>query len=274
RVLRQAAVIQPEELTPLAELAVAESPAGPVLLHWQAPLDAPVLTLMPPASEVAALAPVLERHVAAGTSVLAWWDVSRQLALLSSPPVAFGRHLGKPLFVPARWQARRPDIEAIERDFWGIADTPEFRAEQDRFQRFVDALVADEREGMAGLRALAEGKPTVLVLHVRDAILLGQMAPRRIGVAFRDFGGVTDVHSMVRRVHAWLDQNRYPAYATLQLPDQRVRAVAFTDTPSTETLAARLLPVIGNDQRDVAGATLVYRVGGFVVYQIAAGATP
>ena len=35
-----------------------------------------------------------------------------------------------------------------------------------------------------------------------------------------------------------------------------------------------MLPVIGNDQRDVAGATLVYRVGGFVVYEIAAEATP
>ena len=274
RTLRPATVATPEDPAPLAELTVAESLTGPVLVRWQAKLDDPFLALMPPASDVAALAPVLERHVASGTSVLAWWDVSRQLALLSSPALAFSRHLGTPLFVPARWQAIRPDIEAIERDFWGIADTPEFREEHARFQRFVDALLSDEQQGMAGLQALAAGRPMVLVLHVRDAILLGQLAPRRIGVAFRDFGGATDVHGMVRRVHAWLDQNRYPAYVTLQLEDQRVRAVAFTDAPSTETLAARLLPVIGNDQRDVAGATLVYRVGGFVVYEIAAEATP
>ena len=75
---------------------------------------------------------------------------------------------------------------------------------------------------------------------------------------------------MVRRVHDWLDHNQYPAYATLRAGEKSVRAVALTDAPSAATLAARLLPFVGNDQHDVSGATLVYRVGGFVVYEIAA----
>jgi hydroxylamine oxidation protein HaoB len=60
----------------------------------------------------------------------------------------------------------------------------------------------------------------------------------------------------------------------LQDKDSPVRAVALTDAASGKTLAARLLPFMGNDQQDVAGATLVYRVGGFVVYELAPQARP
>ena len=143
-----------------------------------------------------------------------------------------------------------------------------------QFQRFANALLSDEASGMAELQAIAGGKPAVLVLHVRDAILLGQMDSRRLGVAFTDLGALSDVHGMVRRVHDWLDHNQYPAYAMLQDKDSPVRAVALTDAASGKTLAARLLPFMGNDQQDVAGATLVYRVGGFVVYELAPQARP
>ena len=120
------------------------------------------------------------------------------------------------------------------------------------------------------LRSLAgEGKPIVLVLHLRDIILLGQMFPDRLGVAFQDFGASGDVHGMVRGVRAWLEQNGYVAYSVLQGRDMPVRAVALTDEASGRTLAARLLPFMGNEQSDVAGATLVYQVGGFSVFEIA-----
>ena len=46
----------------------------------------------------------------------------------------------------------------------------------------------------------------------------------------------------------------------------------LTDAASAQTLAARLLPFVGNDQSDVPGATLVYKLGGFVVYEIAGDA--
>ena len=56
--------------------------------------------------------------------------------------------------------------------------------------------------------------------------------------------------------------------------ERPLRAIALTDEASGRTLAARLLPLMGNEQRDVAGATLVYRVGGFSVFELAAARSP
>lgn len=267
--VRRATVMSVDHPTPLADLEVAESAHGPVLVAWQPRVDDPFLTILPPAEDIAALAPVLERHVTPETPVLAWWDSSRQMRMLSGVEVMFGQHLGTPMFVPARWRASRSSMQSVERSFWKSGDVAQ---EQARFESFAGALLADEDEGMAQLRALAGGRKTVLVLHARDVILLGQMAPKKIGVAFRDFGALGDVHGQVRRVHEWLDKEKYPAYTVLQHKDQPVRAVALTDEASARTLIARLLPFMGNDQHDVKGATLVYQVGGFSVYEIAAQA--
>lgn len=268
--VHRATVMSVDHPTALADLEVAQSASGPVLVKWQARIDDPFLTLLPPPSDMAALAAVLKRHVPKDAVVLAWWDSSRQLQMLSGVNVTFAHHLGTPMFVPSRWQASRSSIKDIERDFWKSGDIAQ---EQARFERFADALLADEESGIDALRALAGGKAAVLVLHARDTILLGQMAPRKIGVAFKDFGAMGDVHGMVRRVHTWLDENKYPAYTVLQDPGQPVRAVALTDAASAKTLAARLLPFMGNEQQDVAGATLVYQVGGFSVYEIPARTT-
>lgn len=267
--VRRASVRSSESNTLLADLEVAETAAGPVLLQWKSRVDDPFLALTIAPDDVVALASVLKRHVPSDASVLAWWDSSRQFKLLSAVDVAFDQHLGMPLFVPARWNASRGGIEAVERAFWLGADYADPAPQQERFRRFADALLAPEEEGIAALQALAGGKTTVLILHLRDLILLGQLAPRKMGVAFQDFGAMGDVHGSVRRVHAWLDQHQYPTYGVWQGKDQPLRAIALTDAPSGKTLAARLLPLMGNDQHDVAGATLVYRVGGFSVFEIA-----
>ena len=273
--VRRGAVVPgtaPDDAQPLAEFGLADSADGPVLVDWKARVDDPFLKLMPTPDEVAAVSEVLARHVQADATVLAWWDLSRQFRLLSGVDVAFGEQLGTPLFVPRRWGAQREAVESIERAFWRTAEAPD---PQQRFRRFVDALLSDEERGITELAALADGKPAVLVLHVRDAILLGQLEPAKLGVAFRDLGDMADVHGMVRRVHAWLDEHAYRAYTVTHAKGQPVRAVALTDEASGETLAARLLPMIGNRQEDVAGATLVYKTGGFVVYELdALSATP
>ena len=270
--VRRATVQPTDDATPLAELEIAESAAGPVLLNWRARVDDPFLTLAVPPEDVTALAQVLGRHVPSGSTVLAWWDSSRQFKLLAGVNVQFGEHLGLPLFVPARWSAQRAGVESIERSFWRGEGSADPVQEQERFRRFAQALLMPEAEGMAALQALAGGKPAVLALHLRDVILLGQMAPEQLGVAFQDFGVMTDVHGMVRRVHAWLDEHKYPAYGIVQAKGRPVRAVALTDTASGKTLGARLLPFVGNDQQDVAGATLVYQAGGFSVFEIAPAA--
>src|SRR3546814_18289982 len=77
-----------------------------------------------------------------------------------------------------------------------------------------------------------------------------------------------DVHGMVKSVHGWLTRHDYYAYTVMRSADRPLRVVALTDAPSGMTLAARLLPFIGNSQSRVEGATLVYQKGGFSVYEI------
>lgn len=269
--VRRATVVSADSTLPLAELELAESAAGPVLLDWQARVDDPFLTLAVSPKDIDALVGVLQRHVPQDRTVLAWWDTSRQFQLLAGSRVAFDQHLGTPLFVPTQWRSQRSRVEAIEQAFWHApGDSRASRDEsQARFQRFAEALLAPEQPGMAALQALAGNQTAVLVLHLRDMVLLGQMAPDRLGVAFQDFGGSGDVHGLVRRVRAWLNEHQYAAYSLLPGKDSSVRAIALTDEPSSQTLAARLLPFIGNEQSDVPGATLVYQVGGFSVFEIA-----
>src|SRR5699024_2393706 len=102
----------------LARFKLARAPDGPVGFEWQPQVDAPFLRVLPGASEVADLAPVLARHVPADGRVFAWWDSARELHLLSGVPMAFGAHLGLPLFVPAVWQDDETAIKTIESDFW------------------------------------------------------------------------------------------------------------------------------------------------------------
>lgn len=263
--VRRATVMAGDSGAPLAELEVAESKSGPVLVNWQARVDEPFLKLLPSAKEVAELAPVLERHLPSEGLLLAWWDNSRALKMLSGVDVAFNENLGVPLFVPAQWRNAQPSAEAIEAEFWKSRPDEGGRAD---FGRFVHALLSDEKAGVAELQALAGGRAAVLAVHVRDMILLGQLAPDKIGIAFREFPATGDVHGMVRSAHAWLNEHGYTAYTIMHPDDKRVRVIALTDLTSGESLAARLLPFVGNNQGAVAGTTLVYQTGGFWVYEL------
>lgn len=255
-----------------ADFTFAASKSGPVLLDWQPKIDPPFLSMPVPTSEIADLAPVLGRHVNTGEPVLAWWDTSRALGLLVDADLPLRATVGVPLFIPRQWHDRTAGVEAIESSFWKLtSDT----AARTRFDRFTNALLANETDGIAALRELAGGKPAVLVLNVRDVLLLGQIAPARIGVAFRDFPNSGDVHGMVPAVYGWMREHGYPSYTVVRARDgTEVRAIALTDAASGKTLAARLLPFVGNEQSAVPGTVLVFKTGGFWVYRIEPAATP
>ncbi len=277
--LEQGRVVVDDEGDTVADFVLARSDDGPILLDWRARVDEPFLTLLPQPQELVAVADAIRRHLPADGVVLGWWDTSRALRLLAGVPVLFDRHLGEPLIVPAHWQAQSTSVVAADRAFFAAggeasaASSEPVERERERFHRFVDALLSDETSGIATLRELAAGRPAVVVLHVRDALLLGAIDPARIGVAFRDLPGMGPSHQAIRHVRDWMSTNDLQAYTVLHREGQPLRAVALTDEASGETLAARLLPFIGNRQSDVAGATLVYRTGAFVVFELDTRAT-
>lgn len=268
-VLRKGNLVGVDSNRHLATFEIASSDSGPVLMKWTPRVDAPFLTLLPDYDEVAALADVLQRHVPASRPLMAWWDTTRQLQQFTAINAVFDQHLGQPLFIPAVWRPWSDKVRSTEQEFWNSSVTEIAESDQQRFREFADALLMDEHKGMAHLRKLAGGEKTVLVLHLRDVIMLGQMAPSKLGVAFREFPDSGDVHGTVSGVRDWLSRNEYSAYSVMRGGGHMFRAIALTDDVSAATLVARLLPFIGNDQHDVDGATLVYRTQGFMVYEIA-----
>jgi len=276
--LEQGRVVVGDDDAAAADFVLTRTDAGPVLLDWRARVDEPFLTMLPQPGELLEVADAIRRHLPPDGVVLGWWDSSRALRLLAGVPVIFDRYLGEPLIVPARWQEQRESIAAIDRAFFAgtpaaAADSDADGVERERFHRFVDALLSNEVDGIERLRELAAGRPAVVVLHVRDALLLGAIDPARIGVAFRDLPGMGPSHEAIRHVRDWMNTNAFTAYTVLHRAGQPLRAIALADEASGETLAARLLPFIGNRQEDVAGATLVYRTGGFVVFELDTRAT-
>lgn len=252
----------------MADLKFARTQFGPVLVEWNPRVTSPFLKTLPPAQAMTALAPVLSRHIPEGTALLAWWDVSREFRMLTGLDVVFGEHLGVPLFLPVAWHGALERVHNIESQFWQATADEQAHA---RFMRFVHALLAEPGRGLAELRELAEGRPAVLVLHVRDIILLGQLAAEKIGVAYRDITASGDIHGMVKSTHHWLEANAYTAYTVMRLneSDHQARVIALTDEASTNTLAVRLLPFISyGEVPDLPGVKLVYTANGFWVYEV------
>jgi len=258
----------------LAEADVVSAPDGPVLLDWRARVDEPMLHLRAPREETQALAAVLARHRAPDTPVLAWWDTSRQLRHWGAGAMHFDRPLGVPVFVPRDWSAQRARVAEVERAYWGDAADAADAAQRAGFQTFARALAAPEAEGVALLRTLVPGSKAVVVVHLRDVLLLGEMFPQALGVAFQDFADTGDVHRSARGVRGWLTEGEHSAYGLVKLPGNVVRAVALRDEASANTLIARLLPFIGNRQDDVRGLTLVYRSGAYAVYELSPADAP
>ena len=127
----------------------------PVMLAWENYIGDPLIFVDSKLSELTLLAPVIAKHVPKGAAILAWWDTSRQIQLLTGLETVFTSHLSGPVITPSLWQPRIEAIEKYEREFWGSTVSAE---ESSKFQRFADALSAESTEGAAMLRELTGGR--------------------------------------------------------------------------------------------------------------------
>ena len=240
--------------------------APPVMLNWENQSGEPVVFLDGKMSEVTALAKAITKYVPKEATILAWWDTSRQIQLLTGNETVFTSHLGKPQITPSIWRAKGEGIEKYEREFWGAPASAE---ESRKFERFADALAADSKEGAAMLRELAGGREAYVAVHLSDLYKLGLMRPERLGVAYKDFplqGG--DVHGLSGMVKRWLQDNHHTTYTLHGLSENFVRAYFLTDDKSGNTLLAQMLPFTNSKPIELKAVQLVYQFGGYWVYKI------
>ena len=240
--------------------------ATPVMLSWENRTGEPVLFVDGKLSELTALATAIAKHVPKEATILAWWDTSRQIRLLTGNETIFTSHLAQPLMAPALWHTKSEAIEKYEREFWRAPASTE---ESQKFKRFADALVADPKEGVAILRELTGGREGYIAVHLSDLYKLGLMHPERLGVAYKDFplkGG--DVHGLSGIVKRWQQDNNYIAYSVHGLGENLVRAYFLVDAKSSSTLLAQMLPFTNSQPLDLQAVNLVYQQGGYWVYKI------
>jgi hydroxylamine oxidation protein HaoB len=240
--------------------------APPVMLSWENRSDEPVVFVDVKLSELTVLATAIAKHVPKDAAILAWWDTSRQIRLLTGYQTVFNSHLRQPLLMPSLWRARSGAIEKYEREFWRAPASAE---ESQKFQRFADALAADPKEGVAMLRELTGGREAYVAVHLSDLYKLGLMRPDRLSVAYKDFplqGG--DVHGLSGMVKRWLVDNNHTAYTVHGLSENLVRAYFLADAKTGNTLLAQMLPFTTSNPLEFQALQLVYQQGGYWVYKI------
>lgn len=240
--------------------------ARPVMLNWENRSGEPVVFVDGNLSELTTLASAIAKHVPKDAAILAWWDASRQIKLLTGYQTVFVSHLGEPFIGPSLWSSKSGAIEKYEREFWG---TPASTEESERFKRFADALVAPPKEGTSILRELTGGRESYIAVHVSDLYKVGLMRPERLGAAYKDFplqGG--NVHGLSGMVKRWMIENKHSAYSVHAVAENMVRAYFLTDEKSGNTLLAQMLPFTSSNPLEFQELQLVYQYGGYWVYKI------
>ncbi|MCC2111500.1 MAG: hydroxylamine oxidation protein HaoB [Hyphomicrobiales bacterium] len=256
---------------PLAEFHVANPDSDPVLLDWLNHITEFVLATDSTLKEAKTVAEAITKYASDDALVVAWWDISRRLELLSGIKTVFNENLAKPALIPSVWAGRDETIAAMERTFWKV---PETAKTEKKFDEFVDALLSEVKDGSARLKALAGDRESYVVVHLMDILKAGALKPDRIRLAYKDFSNSGQLHGQVRRIKDWSKNQGYKAYAVFPLNDQVKRAVFLTDEASSETLIARMLPFDTSNPFTIDEITLVYQHGGYWVYRLSPTKAP
>jgi len=251
---------------PLAAGHTARRGSGaPVLLDWENRTSELIVSVDRKLSELTALAGAIAKHAPKDALVLAWWDTSRQINLMSGRDTLFTSHVGEPLIVPVMWRDRREAIRKYENEFWGASANDEERA---RFQRFTDALLAEPEQGAAILRELAGAREAYIAIHVTDLYKLGLMRPEQFDITYKNFPMEGNMHGLIGYLKQWMQDNNFLTYTLQSLDDKMVRAYFLREPKSSETLIAQMLPFTRSQPLDLQAVQLIYQQGGYWVYKI------
>ena len=236
-----------------------------ILLHWENLISEPVGSMGTDLSELTTIATDITKHVPKEAIIMAWWDTSRQLGLLSERDTLFTSHLGQPLIAPSYWKNRVDVIDEYERRFWSASGSPD---ENRLFQQFVDALSSEPKTGASMLRKLVGSREAYIVVHPADLYKLGLMRPDRIDIAFKDFPLTGNVHGLVGQVKAWMKENGYDTYSLQSVSEKVIRAYFLKESKNGKTLLSQMLPLMNSTPVDFEAMQLVHKHGGYWVYKV------
>ncbi|GKS63855.1 hypothetical protein YTPLAS72_11590 [Nitrospira sp.] len=251
---------------PVAIAYQTKNPVGnSVLLNWENLVSEPIVTASVDFSELRTLAADIANYVPKDAIILAWWDTSMQLKLLSKRDTLFTSYLAHPLIVPSYWKDRSDEIAEYEREFWGPLGATE---EQEKFKTFADALSSEASKGANLLKQVAGSREAYIVVHPADLYKLAMMYPDRIDLAFKDFPLTGNVHGLAGQVKGWMKENGYNTYTLQSLSEKSVRAYFLNETQKGKVLLAHMLPLMNSTPVDFEALQVVHKQGGYWVFKI------
>jgi hydroxylamine oxidation protein HaoB len=256
----------PEATDRAARGTVLRAAGGAAVVAWESAIGQPVLHPEIRPDEERGLIEALRKHLPAGAMVLAMPDTSRRLkAFIEIDAPLAAADDGAALILPAPWQRQPETVRAAERRFMGLGPGTQAAT----FDAFVDALLADDRYGVARLSVLAQGKPAYVVLHVRDAFSIGVARPDRFAIGVHDFPAGSQVHDALKLVRHWMKEKGHAAYVAMPKAKDVTRVFFLPEAKDKSTLLARLLPFDATELGSVAGTEIVYQHRGYWIYRLA-----
>ena len=261
-------VIVPDVEKPIAQATVAQrGNTKPVLIKWENKSKEILHALDWKSSELSALAKAIKQYAEKDALILAWWDISQQIGLLTDHETLFTSHLSEPLIIPQHWLEHAQAIDDYEQHFWQNKPSQQ---ERTQFMRFSEALTAKTEDGVAQLRNLiGENREAYIIVHVTDLYKLGLMYPEQIGVAYQDFPLTGNMHGMINHMKVQLDEHNFATYTLQSITDTKIRVYFLSDEQSSETLLASMLPFTDKDApMELEALQLLYQKGGYWLYKI------
>lgn len=261
-------IIVPDVDKPIAQATVVQRDGtAPVRIRWQNNSKEILHALDWKPSELSALAKAINQHAPKDALIVAWWDISQQINLLTGHDTLFTSHLGEPLIIPQHWQEHAQAIDNYEQSFWQSNPSSQ---ELDQFKQFSLALTAKPEQGVAQLRELiGDNREAYLIVHVTDLYKLGLMYPEKIGVAYQNFPLTGNMHGMINHMKVQLKEHDFDTYTLQSIADNQIRVYFLSDAQSSETLLANMLPFTDKDApMELEVLQLLYQKGGYWLYKI------
>ncbi len=267
KTLERLEVTAPDASTkPVATAILAHDDAGrKTPLEWRNAVTEPVFFADVNAGEVIKLAAAVKEHVEDDAVVLAWWDLSRALRKIARRTAPLDDPQARGLLLPASWANDAKLVAERGKTVWG-AGVPFEQAET--FSRFIDALLRDEAQGADALRALAQGKPAYVALHLSDIWKLAQAQPNAVSIAYRDFPAGGHSHGVMKAARDFIEREKIAGGYMVEPIGDVIRLHYLTDKASPNMLIARLLPFSTSNPLKLDHFQLVFQHKGYWVYKL------
>lgn len=257
-------ITAPEQRRPIATGLVAREGERLTPLSWRNEVTDSILFADRPAADLQKVLAAIGEHAPADALVFAWWDFSRAIRLIAKRDAPLDDALARGLLLPASWTEARE----AERARWGKGASPQ---SSERFTQFVDALLADEKQGVAALEKMAGGKQAYIVAHISDVWKAASLRPDRMPIAYRDFPSSGVSHGVIKSALQWLREQKIEGGYAAEPIDGATRLHYFLRKDDGNRLIAKLLPFSTSNPAQIDGLELVYQLKGYWIYRLKNG---